>query len=246
MIKQIFLGLGLSIGITFPLAIVSCSSGEQVVEENVLTAEVTNSFFATGGKWEGKTSLVAQDFKGFTSIGSDAFQGRIQLYSVDLPNEIIRIEDQAFFQAELRYVTLGNRVQHIGNQAFSHCHITEIILPPSLKTMDEGAFAQNELTSIIIPSSLKRIPDLAFKTNKIKSATIPNSITHIGNGAFEDNNLKAINIPNSVISIGSLAFAHNSFLAIPSLPNGIPIDDIFDNNQRPNPNIEIYTRKFTK
>ena len=212
---------------------------------NVLTEELVRSFFATGGKWAEKTALVAADFEGFTSIGENAFQGLNNLSSVDLPNEIIRIENQAFFQTHLTHITLGNGVQHIGDSAFSHCFITEIILPSSLKTMGEQAFSQNNLTNIIIPSSLKIIPNIAFTYNKLTSITIPNSVTHIGDGAFFDNELTEVNIPDSVTSIGSTAFQYNRFAIIPTLPNGILVGDIFD-NQKVNPSLEIYTRKTIK
>ena len=212
---------------------------------NVLTEELVRSFFATGGKWAEKTALVAADFEGFTSIGENAFQGLNNLSSVDLPNEIIRIENQAFFQTHLTHITLGNGVQHIGDSAFSHCFITEIILPSSLKTMGEQAFSQNNLTNIIIPSSLKIIPNIAFTYNKLTSITIPNSVTHIGDGAFFDNELTEVNIPDSVTSIGSTAFQYNRFAIIPTLPSGILVGDIFD-NQKVNPSLEIYTRKTIK
>ena len=198
---------------------------------NILTEELVRSFFATGGKWAEKTALVAADFEGFTSIGENAFQGLNNLSSVDLPNEIIRIENQAFFQTHLTHITLGNGVQHIGDSAFSHCFITEIILPSSLKTMGEQAFSQNNLTNIIIPSSLKIIPNIAFTYNKLTSITIPNSVTHIGDGAFFDNELTEVNIPDSVTSIGSTAFQYNRFAIIPTLPNGILVGDIFDNQK---------------
>ena len=212
---------------------------------NVLTQELVRSFFADGGKWHGQTTLVAEDFKGFTSIGDSAFQGLVFSLSIDLPDEITRIEDQGFFQTNLEHITLGNRVEYIGNHAFSHCFITEIILPPSLKTMVEGAFFTNNLTSIIIPSSLKIIPNGAFSYNKLTSISIPNSVTEIGDNAFFDNELTEINIPNSVISIGSMAFAANRFSVIPNLPNGITVGDIF-NEQKLNQNLEISTRKTIK
>ena len=209
---------------------------EPPISVNVLTQELVGSFFASGGKWAGKTSLVAKDFKGFTAIGDSAFQGLPNLSRVDLPNEITRIEDHAFFQTKLEHITLGRGVEHIGFNAFSHCFITEIILPPSLKTMGESAFSKNRLSTIIIPSSLKIIPNGAFLFNQLTSVSIPNTITEIGDAAFFVNQLTEVNIPNSVISIGKMAFAFNRFSVIPNLPNGIPVDDIFIGQQVPDQN----------
>ncbi len=200
---------------------------------NELTQEIANGFFASGGKWAGKTTLVAVDFEGFTSIGENAFQDLPNLSRVELPNEIIRIEDRAFFRTRLEHITLGSGVEHIGLDAFSHCFITEIILPPNLKTMGENAFSRNRLSRIIIPPSLKIIPNGAFLFNQLTSLNIPDTITAIGNGAFFRNELTEANIPNSVISIGSMAFAFNHFSVIPDLPNGIPVGDIFIGNRVP-------------
>ena len=199
------------------------------VPNNVLTKTLVKSFFAVDGKWAGKTALVATDFEGFTSIGDSAFQDLSHLSSVDLHDKIIRIEDRAFYQTNLRHITLGKGVEHIGFEAFSRCSINKIILPSSLKTMGEEAFSENNITNIIIPSSLKIISIGAFLSNKLTSVIIPDTITEIGEYAFLINNLTQINIPDSVVSIGHSAFAVNSLSGELDLHDLINLESIESN-----------------
>jgi hypothetical protein len=123
-----------------------------------------------------------------------------------------------------------------------------MILPSTLKTMGKSAFENSLfLNEIIIPSSLTMIPDRAFANSASKKITLHNSLTHIGEMAFEGNQLTAVTIPNSVISIGSRAFAVNFISVLPSLPNGIPVGDIFDEQHPLKINqVKTYFTRFNK
>ncbi len=247
-IKKLLLGLGFVVIAAIPLTIVSCESNdakppvvepekpippiEPPISGNVLTKENADTLFANGGKWNGKRELVTSDFEGFTSIGEYALSSR-QLRSIELSNEIMSIGDYSFFDNAISNFTFGKKVEHIGAHAFSHNDLIQIVLPSTLKTIGESAFVTNIINSVNIPSSLKIISNNVFAGNQLTTITIPNSITHIGEFAFAGNQLTEVTIPNSVTSIGSMAFEANYISVIPYLPNGIPVGDIFNNQQRP-------------
>ena len=125
-----------------------------------------------------------------TEIGSDAFEGRKNLTSIDIPNNVKYIQSGAFaYCTFLKTVHIPDNISHINNWTFMHCR---------------------DLISINIPDSVQWIGDLAFEgCEDLEYINVPNSITHIGTCAFGNcKNLISINIPNNVTYIGEYAFTN--------------------------------------
>ena len=136
--NKLLLGLGLSTVVALPLVIASCKSNETPILDNELTTEVANSFFY-GGKWDGKTSLVAQDFEEFKTIDDSALRGK-GLVSVSLHHSITSIGENAFDNNLLTSLNIPNSVIEIGDDAFVNNQLTidsSITLPAQFDTPKE-------------------------------------------------------------------------------------------------------------
>ena len=93
-----------------------------------------------------------------TSIGNDAFFGRIGLTSIDIPNSVTSIGTAVFMQCpDLTHVTFPDSITRIADQMCYECGSLESITIPSLVTeIGSGAFRRcSAMTKVI---SLPVIP----------------------------------------------------------------------------------------
>ena len=131
-----------------------------------------------------------KEFKYFTNIDSCNFVHCNNLFEIEIPLGLIKINDNAFQGcSSLSYIFIPNSVTNIGKQAFQSC---------------------STLSSINIPNNVKSIEENAFSgCSSLTSIDIPNGVTNIGENAFSEcSSLTSINIPNSVTTIGHLAFGN--------------------------------------
>jgi len=152
------------------------------------------------------------------SIGSNAFSGCSDLYSV----------------------TFGKGITSVGTDAFKKCSNVKKVIVPDIAAWCGIDFAnetanplyytkklyQNkttEITALTIPDKVTHIGSYAFSGCKgLTSVTIPNSVTSIGQYAFQYcSGLPSITIPNSVTSIGDYAFMECSGLTSVTIGNGV-------------------------
>ena len=133
-----------------------------------------------------QTSYIIRD--GTRFIGSNAFEGCVQLTNISIPNSIIGI----------------------GNRAFLGCKkLTNVNIPENITSIDVYAFSDCcSLTSVTIPDSVTSIGITAFGgCTGLTSIKLGNGVTSIGGGAFIDCiSLTSIAIPDSVTSIGNSPF----------------------------------------
>lgn len=125
-----------------------------------------------------------------TGIGDSAFQGRMGLTVVTIPNGVVNIENWAFFGcSDLTKITLPDSVTNIGDFAFSACR---------------------GLEQVAIPGRVARIGYSAFsRCVGLTNVSLSNGIESIGGGAFFGcAGLAAVGLPDSVNQIGDAAFAH--------------------------------------
>jgi hypothetical protein len=146
-----------------------------------------------------------------TSIGSYAFNYKLNLTSITIPNSVISIGYDAFFDCtNLTNVTIGTNVTSIGDDAFFHCtSMTSVIIPDSVTNIGFGGLAScTSLTNVTIGTNVANIGNSAFSyCSSLTSVTIPNSVTDIGFAAFQScSSLTNVMIPKSVINIGGMAF----------------------------------------
>ena len=136
--NKLLLGLGLVTVIALPLAMVSCSN-KSSYGNKILTPEVANEFFGAGGKWEDKTTFVAEDFREFSQISKESFGNR-ELTSVEFHDGITDIGELAFQSNLLSSITIPDSVTTIGDRAFTNNKFTlesSIKLPKKFNTPEE-------------------------------------------------------------------------------------------------------------
>lgn len=122
-----------------------------------------------------------------TRIGSYAFSGCKNLYSISMPNGI----------------------QEIGNYAFSGCDkITDVTLPEGLKRIKYNAFSHcSKLKAVSFPNSLEEIWYKAFAYTALQLVEFPENLREIHNNAFTGcEGLTRVVIPPSVKILGLRAF----------------------------------------
>lgn len=177
-----------------------------------------------------------------TTIGESAFRGNPNLKSVDLPEDLIRlgdgafwdsgltsvdfpegltaISDAAFYNNDLTSVDLPEGITSIGVHAFETNNLASVDLPDGVTTIGRYAFSENDLASVGLPEALTSIGIYAFFENQLASLRIPGTVTDIGNNAFWGNRLTSVAIPDGVTTIGHGVFGENDLTSV-DLPNGI-------------------------
>ena len=144
-----------------------------------------------------------------TVIPAEAFKNRRQLEVVELPEGLIRIENEAFHSCEtLKRINIPSTVTEIGNCAFQYC---------SFKCYEELV--------IDLPSNLCRLGQRAFQfCQSLQRINIPSGVTAIEQEIFWDCvSLKVVSLPEGLESIGVSAFYHCESLVSVNLPSSLKV-----------------------
>ena len=195
-------------------------------------------------KYTGKSSnVIIPDT--VTVIGENAFFQCETIYTVMIPDSVVRIEKGAFSGCFLSHVELSQKLEYIGDFAFGGCEfLKELILPDSLKEMGEGVFQRctrlilisfsknlteipdstfwgcSALACIQIPANIRRIGEFAFyQCKSLIHIDFSEGLEIIDEGAFSECiSLKRIALPNSVRELRLEAFAYCCSLIFVHLP----------------------------
>ena len=148
-----------------------------------------------------------------TSIDTIAFYGSTKLTSIEIPNSVTAIGQQAFGYCP----GLASIVVESGNPRFDSRNNCNAIIETAINTLIAGC------KNTTIPNSVTEIGDFAFyNCDSLTSIVIPNSVTSIGQCAFYGcTGLTSIVIPNSVTAIGHFAFAWCTGLTSIDIPNSV-------------------------
>ena len=167
-----------------------------------------------------------------TIIDNGAFKEFVNLKTINLPDGITRIGEQAFMGcSSLKNIEISDNVISIGTGAFSYCNNLKY------NKYDNGLYLGNEknpyvvlvttssedITSIKIHSKTKIIMNNAlYDCHNLNNIDIPESVIEIGDYAFAYcESLESISIPNSVTSIGCGAFLGCDSLDYYEADNGL-------------------------
>lgn len=147
------------------------------------------------------------------TIGCRAFHGCDNITDIIIPNGLINISDEAFWQCRgLENINLPNSIEYIGSLAFADCeNINKIVIPNKITKISSGLFMDCALLeNVELPENITHIEGQAFeRCENLKDIVLPNSLTEIGYTAFMDcYSLEEIIIPDKVVNIDGDAFNH--------------------------------------
>ena len=147
-----------------------------------------------------KNTVIPEDVK---YIGEYAFHSSSwgQGETVTLPEGLIAIGSNAFYEAQFNQIILPSTLSEIGGNAFFDSSLTEIILPSSISYIGDSAFACSDLTSIYIPGD--NAPYVGYNAFAscygLTSAMFGHGVQYIYSYIFYDcGDLNYIYIPSTV------------------------------------------------
>mgnify|MGYP000572570146 CR=1 FL=1 len=173
-----------------------------------------------------------------TALPTQAFYNSKNVEHLILPNTLITIGEEMFYQSDLRSVVIPTNVTTVGYSAFKRCSsLTTVTFEKEsqLKTIGGdyyyGAFSDcTALTSIEIPASVETIGNTAFYScSSLATVTFEKGsrLKTIGNNAYyRCTSLTSIEIPASVETIEKKAFMHCSSLATVTFEKGSQLKTI--------------------
>ena len=136
---------------------------------------------------------------------------------VVIPNSVVRIGEEAFFDSRVSSVVIGDGVVEIGVSAFYNNHsLTSLKLGKGLKTIKDSAFMNCGIAGhLVLPDSLEIIESAAFHCCDIDTLTIGTSMDSIGWSAFSHNNFGVIYVKTVIPPyIGFQYFSTNQYSEI--------------------------------
>lgn len=159
-------------------------------------------------------------------VGKRAFFVRNGLTSINIPENVRRIEQYAFaWCADLRNVRMSEGLEYIGREAFSGCNgITSVVVPESVDSLERRAFGEcTRLLKARLPEGLSYLaPEMFYYCKCLTEVNIPQHITRIEYSTFEECYcLESLDIPECVTHIGNRAFAWCTSLSRLDIPAGI-------------------------
>ena len=120
-----------------------------------------------------KTVVLSQSC---SVIPTNAFYNCTTIENFVLPDTLVRINSQAFYNCGFTNFVVPEKVETIGNGAFNKCSLlTAITLSDSLRTIGNSAFSECKvLKEIVVPDGVESIGYSAFYfCNQLQSVTIP-------------------------------------------------------------------------
>lgn len=141
-----------------------------------------------------------------TKVASYAFNGCMNLTSVNIPQSIKTIDNHAFCGCpELTILTLPDSLETMCMSAFASCpNLKNIVLPSTLKEIPNSCFVGCGFEEITIPEGVEtiRMDAFGFDVN-LKKISLPSTLKTLERGVFwECSSLERIDIPASVTYLG--------------------------------------------
>ena len=172
-----------------------------------------------------------------TALPIQAFYKSTNVENLILPNTLITIGEEMFYQSKLKTVVIPANATTIGNSAFEQCaSLISIDIPANVETIGTAVFLYcSSLTSIEIPASVETIKASAFKgCSSLATVTFENGSQlktieggYPSSGTFADcTALTSIEIPASVETIEAAAFKGCSSLATVTFEKGSQLKTI--------------------
>jgi hypothetical protein len=146
-----------------------------------------------------------------TTIGEGAFRSCKNLHNISLPDSVVKIEEEAFYECTgMECMTLGNGLRYCGPRAFDNCLNIYTLHVPSIWCWCQIEFANptsnptyysqtlvingKKVTSLELSDIVESVKPYAFYNNTaITSVSVAASVKSFGTKAFEGcDNIKKV------------------------------------------------------
>ena len=162
------------------------------------------------------------------AIGDGAFRGSC-LVNVTIPDTITEIGGRAFEECkQLSSVQLSNNLERLDSYAFANCtSLTSIRIPKSLEVSNWPFDGCSALQNVEFEQGITRIPGNLFcKCSGLTTVTIPDTVTEIGGRAFEEcKQLSSVQLSNNLERLDSYAFANCTSLTSIRIPKSLEVSN---------------------
>lgn len=195
------------------------------------------------GMFDGCTWLETLNMpQGVTEIGNRTFGGCKSL-DVELPPQLERIGDKAFYRSGIKNAILPDTVCSIGSGAFEQTrsmvsatlpttitavpermfyasYVERVSLPVGLQSIGKAAFFNcMHLTDLQLPEGLITIEGSAFSgCTVLKELTLPGSLKHVGEKVFGGSNIEIVHVEEGITELAPVMFADCPLTQV-DLPN---------------------------
>lgn len=192
----------------------------------LVSLDMTEASIVPGGEPYFEERMTEKNVVGSYFFGTN---GELpNLISLKLPNGVVCLSNQAFWEKRFVDVRLPDALQSIGNQAFENCPLTAVHIPAKVNYIELGAFgvwrrAVKTFTvaeenayykaedGVLYTKDGKKLHTYPQKEDK--KFTVHNGIEEICYEAFSSNDfLETVSLPTTINKIGYRAFRSCSSL----------------------------------
>lgn len=165
-----------------------CKSIQEIILPDSLKVIETGSFIKAG-----ISKIIFPD--GIIRIEDEAFWDAALPREINLPDSIECIEEGAFSGTKgLEKAIMPKHLKILNKDVFENSHVEEVILPEALEVIEYAAFrGASKLKGIELPNTLKCIKKNAFEnTTSLEKIILPDSVTYVDEGVFKKSGIKKI------------------------------------------------------
>lgn len=185
----------------------------------LVSLDMTEASIVPGGESYFEERMTEKNVVGSYFFGTN---GELpNLISLKLPNSVVCLSSQAFWEKRFVDVRLPDALQNIGIQAFENCPLTTVHIPAKVNDIAGGAFgiwgkkvktftvAENNAyykaeDGILYTKDGKTLH--TYPQKEYKEFTVPSGVERIGSEALSNSFLETVSLPTTISRIGSGAF----------------------------------------
>lgn len=160
---------------------------------------------------------------GMHTLRDGMFDGCTWLETLNMPQGVTEIGKRTFGGCESLDVELPPQLERIGEKAFYRSGIKNAILPDTVRSIGSGAFEQTRsMVSATLPTTITAVPERMFYASYVERVSLPVGLQSIGKAAFFNcMHLTDLQLPEGLITIEGSAFSGCTVLKELTLPGSL-------------------------